>query len=90
MDPIVSELVRPTWGQFLAYHHYSYLHRSNYAAPRVDVSFAVDSNADTLIRGLLDYRVSAPGGEGLDLLSRMVSADFLGTAERGTPRPGKT
>ena len=74
-------------GAVLAYHHYSYLHRSNYAAPRVDVSFAVDSNADTLIRGLLDYRVSAPGGEGLDLLSRMVSADFLGTAERGLRGP---
>jgi hypothetical protein len=59
------------------------LDRSNYAAPRVDVSFAVDSNADTLIRGLLDYRVSAPGGEGLGVLARMVSADFLGTAERG-------
>ncbi len=70
-------------GAGLAYHHYSYLDRSNYAAPRVDVSFAVDSNADTLIRGLLDYRVSAPGGEGLGLLARMVSADFLGTAERG-------
>ncbi len=74
-------------GAGLAYHHYSYLHRSNYAAPRVDVSFAVDSNADTLIRGLLDYRVSAPGGEGLGLLARMVSADFLGTAERGHRGP---
>ena len=74
-------------GAGLAYHHYSYLHRSNYAAPRVDVSFAVDSNTDTLIRGLLDYRVSAPGGEGLGLLARMVSADFLGTAERGHRGP---
>ena len=75
-------------GAGLAYHYYSYLDRSSYAAPRVDVSFAVDSDADTLIRGLLDYRVSAPGGEDMGLLERMVSADFLGTAEgrrRGLP-----
>ena len=69
-------------GAGLAYHHYSYLDRSGYAAPRFDVSFALDSDAETRIRGLLDYRVSAPGGEDLSLLARMVSADFLGTADR--------
>jgi hypothetical protein len=70
-------------GAGLTYHHFSYLDRSSYAAPRVDVSWALDSTADTLVRGMLDYRVSAPGGEDLGLLARMVSADFMGTADQG-------
>ena len=70
-------------GAGLTYHHYSYLDRSSYAAPRLDVSLALDDASTTFLRGLFDYRVLAPGGEDLDLLARMVSADFLGTAERG-------
>lgn len=67
----------------LAYHHYSYLDRADYAAPRLDVALTVDDSSGTVLRGLFDYRVLAPGGEDLGLLARMVSADFMGSAEWG-------
>ncbi|MFQ5790944.1 MAG: carboxypeptidase regulatory-like domain-containing protein [Acidobacteriota bacterium] len=64
----------------MVYHHYSYLDRSDYAAPRLEVSWAPGSEKKTVLRGLVDYKVLAPGGEDMDLLARMVSADFLGRA----------
>ncbi len=70
-------------GAGLTYHHYSYLDRSDYAAPRLDMSVALDDASNTRIRGLFDYRVLAPGGEDLGLLARMVSADMMGSAEWG-------
>ncbi len=70
-------------GAGLTYHHYSYLDRSDYAAPRLDVSLALDDASKTFVRGLFDYRVLAPGGEDLGLLARMVSADMMGGAEWG-------
>jgi len=70
-------------GAGLTYHHYSYLDRSHYAAPRLDVSLALDDASKTLVHGLFDYRVLAPGGEDLGLLARMVSADMMGSAEWG-------
>ena len=70
-------------GAGLTYHHYSYLDRSDYAAPRLDVSLALDDASKTFVRGLFDYRVLAPGGEDLGLLARMVSADMMGGSEWG-------
>jgi hypothetical protein len=70
-------------GAGLTYHHYSYLDRKDYAAPRLDVAVVLDDASGTLLRGLFDYRVLAPGGEDLGLLARMVSADFMGSADLG-------
>jgi hypothetical protein len=70
-------------GAGLTYHHYSYLDQKDYAAPRVDVAVVLDDATDTVLRGLFDYRVLAPGGEDLGLLARMVSADFMGSADLG-------
>jgi len=70
-------------GAGLTYHHYSYLDRNGYAAPRLDVAVVLDDASDTLLRGLFDYRVLAPGGEDLGLLARMVSADFMSSADLG-------
>lgn len=65
----------------VVYHHYSYLDEAGYAAPRVEVSWPAGDAGRTVLKGLLDYRVLAPGSEDLDLLARMVSADFIGTPE---------
>ncbi|MGH9462118.1 MAG: hypothetical protein ACRD1X_12925, partial [Vicinamibacteria bacterium] len=70
-------------GAGLTYHHYSYLDRKDYAAPRLDVAVVLDDASGTVLRGLFDYRVLAPGGEDLGLLARMVSADFMGSADLG-------
>lgn len=64
----------------LAYHHYSYLQRTNYLAPSLAVEWAPRQAGGTVLRGSLDYRVLAPGAEDLGLLARMVSADVAGVA----------
>lgn len=65
------------------YHHYSYLDQAGYVAPHVAVSWQPDGGP--FIRGLVDYQILAPGGEDLDILARMVSADFVAPVEN-TPR----
>ena len=70
----------------MAYHHYSYLDQASYAAPHLAVSWSPGNSGNTVLRGLVDYRVHAPGSENLDILARMVSADFVapaGDAQRG-------
>ncbi len=68
-------------GAGLTYQHFSYLGQSGYASPHLDVSWALGTGQKTWVRGMVDRRVSAPGGEDLDLVTRMASADFFGTAE---------
>ena len=68
----------------LRYHHFSYLGRSDYFAPRVAFSWSPDGRA-TVLRGSLDYTVNAPGGEDLELLTRMVTVDVSGIPS-GSPR----
>jgi hypothetical protein len=65
----------------MTYYYYSYLDQSSYAAPNVQVSWSPGEAGNTVLRGNFGYRVRAPGGEYLDLLARMVSADFIGTAD---------
>jgi hypothetical protein len=64
----------------MAYHHYSYLDQTSYAAPHVAVSWSPGNTGNTVLRGKVDYQVHAPGSENLDILARMVSADFVGPA----------
>jgi hypothetical protein len=65
----------------MTYYYYSYLDQPAYAAPNVKVSWSPDEARKTVLKGDIGYRVLAPGGEYLDLLARMVSADFIGTAD---------
>jgi hypothetical protein len=76
------ELGRAEIDAGMTYHYYSYLDGSNYAAPHVEVAWSPDDAKSTVLRGYFGYRVLAPGSEDLDLLARMVSADFVGTAEK--------
>ena len=69
----------------VAYEHYSFLDKSGYLSPRMEVSYPLGS-AKTVIRGLLDYRVLAPGGEDIGLLSQVALSDVYGpeTARRSS------
>jgi len=70
----------------LAYHHYSYLQRTNYLAPSAAVEWAPRAAGGTLLRGSIGYRVLAPGAEDLGLLAQMVTADVSGVAGGLSPR----
>ncbi len=50
------------------------------------LSWSPGSSGNTVLRGLVNYRVHAPGSENLDILARIVSADFIapaGDSQRG-------
>ncbi len=65
----------------MVYHHYSYLDESGYAAPSFRVAWSPGGHGKTVLKGMVDYKVHAPGSEDLDLLARMVRSDFRGTPE---------
>jgi hypothetical protein len=72
----------------LSYHHFSYLERSNYLAPRLQLEW--EPAEGTALRWNVDYRILAPGGEDLALLARMVAADTAGVTAPGTLRAERT
>jgi hypothetical protein len=60
----------------VAYEYFGYLDESAYASPHVEVTHPVDSSGRTVVRGAVDYRVLAPGGEDIGLLSRVAYSDY--------------
>ena len=62
----------------VAYEHYSFLDKSGYLSPRMELTYPLGSSAKTVFRGLVDYRVLAPGGEDIGLLSRVAFSDVYG------------
>lgn len=62
----------------LDYRHFSYLSQAGYASPSLAVSYPIDSESKTVVRGEMDYQLQAPGGEDMSLLSEMVYHDVYG------------
>ena len=67
----------------VAYEHYSFLDKSGYVSPRMELAYPVGSGSRTVVRGSVDYRVLAPGGEDIGLLSQVAFSDVYG------PTPAK-
>lgn len=65
----------------VTYHYYSYLDEPGYVAPRLQVAWSPSRSGRTVLKGMVDYKVLAPGSEDLNLLARMVRFDFLGSPE---------
>lgn len=62
----------------LAYEYYGFLRQPGYASPSLAISHPIDSSGRTVFRGDVDYRVLAPGGEDIGLLSRLAYTDVYG------------
>jgi len=62
----------------IAYEYFGFLSKSGYAAPRVELAQPLGETGRTVVRGAVDYRVLAPGGEDIGLLSRVASGDVYG------------
>ena len=62
----------------VTYEHYSFLDKSGYLSPRLELAYPLGSGAKTVLRGLVDYRVLAPGGEDIGLLSQVAFSDVFG------------
>lgn len=62
----------------LAYEYYDYLETPGYASPKLSIAYPVGSGERLVVRGLIDYRIQAPGGEDIGLLSRVAYADVYG------------
>jgi len=70
----------------LSYQYYSYLDQPGYLTPRVEVSWRPAGGGETVLKGALDYKVMAPGGESVSLLTRVAGADFIGPTAQGAPK----
>jgi hypothetical protein len=62
----------------MAYEYFGFLSKSGYVAPRVEVTQPLGETGRTVVRGAVDYRVLAPGGEDIGLLSRVAYGDLYG------------
>jgi hypothetical protein len=69
----------------LAFQYFDYLDRAAYAAPRFAVAYPLGSGERTVVRGVVDYRIQAPGGEDVALLSRVAYSDVYGPAQSESP-----
>ncbi len=74
-----SFLVGPaTFHAGVALQYFDYLDRAAYASPRFDVSYPLGSGERTVLRGAVDHRVQAPGGEDIGLLSQVAYSSVYG------------
>ncbi len=62
----------------MAYEYFGFLSKSGYAAPRVELAQPLGKTGRTVVTGAIDYRVLAPGGEDIGLLSRVAYGDVYG------------
>ncbi len=62
----------------LAFKYFDYLSTPGYLAPQLSVAYPLGESKKTLIRGVVDYRVHAPGGEDIGLLSNVAFSDVYG------------
>ncbi|GMR21962.1 MAG: hypothetical protein BMS9Abin37_0285 [Acidobacteriota bacterium] len=62
----------------VTYEYFGYLSKSSYAAPRLELAHPLGETGRTVIKGAVDYRVLAPGGEDIGLLSRVAYGDVYG------------
>lgn len=66
----------------VAYEYFGFLSKSGYAAPRVSLAQPLGETGRTVVTGAVDYRVLAPGGEDIGLLSRVAYGDVYGPSQR--------
>ncbi|MGH9319773.1 MAG: TonB-dependent receptor [Vicinamibacteria bacterium] len=62
----------------IAFQYFDYLDRAAYASPKLEVSYPLGSGERTLLRGIIDHRLQAPGGEDLGLLSQVAYSHIYG------------
>jgi hypothetical protein len=64
----------------IAFQYFDYLDRASYASPRFEVSYPLGSGERTVLRGIVDRRLQAPGGEDIGLLSQVAYSSTYGPA----------
>ncbi len=64
----------------IAFQYFDYLDREAYASPRLEVSYPLGSSETTVLRGVVDHRLQAPGGEDIGLLSQVAYGSVYGPA----------
>jgi hypothetical protein len=62
----------------IAFQYFDYLDGASYASPRFDVSFPLGSGERSVLRGVVDRRLQAPGGEDIGLLSQVAYSGVYG------------
>lgn len=68
----------------VAYEYFGFLSKSGYASPRFAIAQPLGSEGRTVLKGAVDYRVLAPGGEDIGLLSRVAYSDVFGPSSSRT------
>jgi hypothetical protein len=56
----------------IAFQYFDYLDQAAHFSPSFEVSLPVGSGETTVLRGIVDYRLQAPGGEDIGLLSQVA------------------
>jgi hypothetical protein len=64
----------------IAFQYFDYLDREAYVSPRFEVSYPLGSGERTVLRGIVDHRLQAPGGEDIGLLSQVAYGGVYGPA----------
>jgi hypothetical protein len=64
----------------IAFQYFDYLDRASYASPRFEVSYPLGSGERSVLRGIVDRRLQAPGGEDIGLLSQVAFGSIYGPA----------
>jgi Carboxypeptidase regulatory-like domain len=67
----------------IAFQYFDYLDQASYASPRFEVSYPLGSGETTVLTGVVDRRLQAPGGEDIGLLSQVAYSSVYG------PTPAK-
>jgi hypothetical protein len=62
----------------IAFQYFDYLDREAYASPRFEVSYPLGSGETTVLRGVVDHQLQAPGGEDIGLLSQVAYSSVYG------------
>jgi hypothetical protein len=64
----------------IAFQYFDYLDRASYMSPRFEVSYPLGFGERTVLRGVVDRRLQAPGGEDIGLLSQVAYSRVYGPA----------
>jgi hypothetical protein len=64
----------------LAFEYFDYLDRESYVSPNFEVSYPLGADDKTVLRGAIDHRLQAPGGEDIGLLSQVAYGSVYGPA----------
>jgi Carboxypeptidase regulatory-like domain len=62
----------------LVFQYFDYLDRESYVSPNFEVAYPLGPNDRTVLRGVVDHRLQAPGGEDIGLLSQVAYGSVYG------------